>query len=101
MKTTFNMADRFSSFLSDGEAANRFRFSEVEPTLAKGDEVTFDFGGVSNMTSSFCNALVATLMAHHPSEFDARVRFVGCDPAVKELIRAAITLGRREAREFA
>lgn len=81
--------------------ANAFRFEEVEPALVCGANLVFDFAGVTNTTSSFCNALVATLMAHHETEFENRVRFINCDPVVVELIRAAITLGRREARELA
>ncbi len=101
MKTVFLLSERFGSFLSDGEAANAFRFTEVEPLMSKGHEIVFDFAGVTNMTSSFCNALVATLIAHHESEFNASVRFANCEMALKELIRAAIALGRREAREYA
>ena len=95
------MAERFGSFPSNGEVANAFRFTEVEPALASGAEILFDFAGVSNMTSSFCNALVATLMAHHVEDFGSRVRFANCDPAVKQLIAGAIALGRREAAEYA
>ena len=101
MKAKFQMEERFGSFLCNGEVANAFRFTEVEPALAQGREVIFDFAGVTNMTSSFCNALVATLMAHHKAEFEKGVRFTNCDPVIGDMIRAAIALGRREAREFA
>jgi STAS-like domain of unknown function (DUF4325) len=101
MKAIFSIVERFGSFPANGDVANAFRFTEVEPALAEGAEVTFDFAGVTNMTSSFCNALVATLMAHHAMEFAQRVRFINCDPAIQELIKAAIAIGRREAREFA
>ncbi len=95
------MGEQFGSFPWDGDVANAFRFTEVEPALAHVAEVTFDFSGVTNMTSSFCNALVATLMAHHPAEFARQVRFANCDPVIREFIGAAIALGRREAREYA
>lgn len=101
MKADFQMAERFGSFLANGDLANEFRFTEVEPALAKGAEITFDFAGVTNMTSSFCNALVATLLAHHEAEFNARVRFTNCDGVVRQLIVGAIALGRREAKEYA
>ena len=101
MKTVFQMSERFGSFLSDGEIANQFRFTEVEPALAKRHEIVLDFSDVTNMTSAFCNTLVASLIARHETEFNAAVRFANCDAAVEELIRAAITLGRREASEFA
>lgn len=101
MKTVFRLSERFGSFLSNGDTANEFRFTEVEPLITSGHEIVFDFDGVTNMTSSFCNALVATLIAHHEAEFNAAVRFGNCEAALKELIRAAIALGRREAREYA
>lgn len=101
MKAVFQMAERFGSFLASGDVANAFRFTEVEPELAHGVEIVFDFAGVTNMTSSFCNALIATLMAHHPTEFSNLVRFSNCDPVVKQLIHGAIALGRQEAREYA
>ncbi len=101
MKVKFQMEELFGSFLSNGEAANAFRFTEVEPALSQGAEVTFDFEGVTNMTSSFCNALVATLMAHHEAEFNSRVSFLNCTGVVKDFISMAMALGRREARELA
>ena len=53
------------------------------------------------MTSSFCNALVATLVAHHIEDFAQRIRFANCDPLIREMILGAIALGRREAKAFA
>ena len=101
MKMVFHIQEQFGGFPWDGEEANAFRFTEVEPALAQGAEVSFDLAGVTNMTSSFANALVATLMAHHLEDFAQRVRFTNCDPAVRQLISAAIALGRREAQEYA
>jgi hypothetical protein len=40
---------------------------------------------------------VATLFAHFPNEFSARVRFRGCDALIKEILQASISIGRREA----
>jgi len=95
------MKERFGSFLASGDVASAFRFTEVEPVLAQGREVTLDFHGVTNMTSSFGNALVATLMSHHPEDFSERVRFANCDPLIRQMILSAIALGRREAAQFA
>jgi hypothetical protein len=53
------------------------------------------------MTSSFSNALVAALWAHHPREFEAHVRFANCDPLIREMLRGALALGRREAGQYA
>jgi len=100
-KTVFQMRERFGSFPWDGEVANAFRFTEVEPALVQGAEVIFDFAGVTNMTSSFCNALVATLVSRHPNECARQVRFANCDPVIREFILAAIALGRRTPCEYA
>lgn len=101
MKAIFPMKERFGSFLANGDVANAFRFTEVEPALTQGREVTMDFHGVTNMTSSFGNALVATLMAHHPDDFSERVRFANCDPLIRQMILSAIALGRREGAQHA
>jgi len=97
MRKTFAMNEKFGSFLADGNLANEFRFTEVEPALLGDSEVVFDFCGVRNMTTSFSNGLVATLVAHFPNEFSGRVRFRGCDPLIKEILQASIAIGRREA----
>ena len=101
MSTVFQINQLFGPFPWDGEVANAFRFTEVEPALSQGAEVAFDFEGVTNMTSSFCNALIATLMAHHEAEFNSRVSFLNCTGVVKDFISMAMALGRREARELA
>ncbi len=101
MKAIFRIRERFGTFPSNGDVANAFRFTEVEPALSQGAEVIFDFSEVTNMTSSFCNGLVATLVAHHSEDFAKQVRFTNCDPVIRELVLAAILIGKREAREFA
>jgi hypothetical protein len=101
MKAIFRMEERFGTFLSNGDVANAFRFTEVEPALTEGREVHMDFQGVTNMTSSFCNALVATLVAHHIEDFAQRIKFLNCTPLVRQMILGAVALGRREAKEFA
>lgn len=101
MKAIFHMEERFGTFLASGDVASVFRFTEVEPALSKGKQVVFDFHGVTNMTSSFCNALVATLIAHHIEDFAERIRFTNCDALIRQMILGAVSLGRREAREFA
>jgi hypothetical protein len=97
MNRVFAMHEKFGSFLADGNLANEFRFTEVEPALSVDDEVVFDFRGVRNMTTSFSNGLVATLVAHFPGKFSDHVRFRGCDPLIKEILQASIAIGRREA----
>lgn len=101
MNTTIRLSERFGSFLLNGDQANLLRFTEIEPKVSMGTIVEIDFDGVTNMTSSFCNALVATLVAHHPVDFAQKVRFKNCDPLIREMILGAVTIGRREAAELA
>jgi len=63
--------------------------------------MTIDFHGVTNITSSFGNALVATLVSHHPEDFSERVRFANCEPLIRQMLLSAIALGRREAAQQA
>jgi len=99
--TTIQIADVFGAFASNGDAANVFRFTEIEPLLARRESVRLDFDGVTNLTSSFANALVATLVAHFPDTFPDLVRFVNCCPVVKQMIVGAIQIGRCESKETA
>ena len=62
--------------------------------------MVFDFEGVTNMTSSFVNALVATLVSHHVEDFAQRIRFLNCDPLIRQMILGAVALGKREAKEL-
>jgi hypothetical protein len=101
MKAIIRMQERFGSFLENGDQANAFRFTEVEPFVAAGGEVVLDFKGVTNMTSSFCNALVANLVAHHPEEFPRKIRFENCEALIRQMILGAVSLGRREAAQAA
>lgn len=97
MKLELAMHERFGSFLADGNLANEFRFTQIEPALSAGGDILLDFSGVRNMTTSFSNGLVATLVAHFPTEFSGRVRFRGCDPLIKEILQASMAIGHRES----
>ncbi len=73
MSHTFKMAKLSGSFLADGNVGNKFRFCEVEPRLAKGESLVFDFMGVTNMTDSFSRACFETLATEHPDEVLANI----------------------------
>jgi hypothetical protein len=94
------MSERFGSFLVNGDDANVFRFTAIEPELSRGIQIEFDFRGVTNMTSSFCNALIASLVAQHVTDFRDKMRFKNCNPVIQEMILGAIALGRREAAKL-
>ena len=80
MKVILSMNDDFVLSLANGGVANAFQFTEVEPALSQGREVTMDLLWRDEHDEFVCNALVATLMGHHPEDFSARVRFANCDP---------------------
>ena len=93
MSLTFKMFDLFDAFLADGDVANRFRFCEVEPALARHDQIIFDFDGVTNMTDSFCNALFEHLATGHATEVRAKVRLKNCSPLIKDFLGNALANG--------
>ena len=92
------MKNHFGSFLADGEAANAFRFNEVEPAIAHGEDVVFEMEGVTNMTDSFGNALFGTLFKNHPDLLDKGVEFRNSSPLMRTLISAAIQFAKMAAR---
>ena len=100
MMETFKMREVFGSFLADGEVANSFRFSQIEPLLGRGCGVTLDFQGVTNMTDSFANACFANLAMDHPDAFGSSVIFRNCSPVVDAFLAAAISFGRTEAQRL-
>jgi len=97
MSSQFFMKERFGTFLADGEVANAFRFTEIEPAVARGEHVIIDMDGVTNMTDSFGNALFGTLIKHHPGLLRAGVEFRNCSPLLRTLISAALKFGKAAA----
>jgi STAS-like domain of unknown function (DUF4325) len=98
MSNCFQMKERFGSFLSDGEVANAFRFTEVEPLIARGEHVVFEMAGVTNMTDSFGNALFGTLFKNHPELLRGGMEFRNCSPLMRALITAAIQFAKMAGR---
>ena len=84
--------DLFGAFCVDAALATQIRSERVDIFLDAADQIIFDFEGVRNMNSSFCNALIANLVARHP-EFLARIKFANCRSNLKVLIQSAVDLG--------
>jgi hypothetical protein len=99
MSNRFHMKERFGSFLADGEVANAFRFTEVEPAIARGEHIVFEMEGVTNMTDSFGNALFGTLFKNHPELLHAGVEFRNCSSLMRTLGSAAIQFAKIAARK--
>ncbi|MEI8070580.1 MAG: DUF4325 domain-containing protein [Planctomycetota bacterium] len=75
MNLTFPLSDEFGSFCADGEKAASFRFDRVDPFAAEAERISFDFAGVRNASSSFCNALVANLISQTGGSVVQKLRF--------------------------
>lgn len=103
MNSVFLMKERFGGFLADGDQANAFRFTEVEPAVVRGEHVVIDMEGVTNMTDSFGNALFATLVKNRPELLNGGIEFRNCSPLLRTLISAALMFGKVAAqkRQFA
>jgi hypothetical protein len=99
MKTVFPMKERFGSFLADGTVANAFRFTEVELAVSRGEHVVLDFEGVTNMTDSFGNALIGTLIQNHPELLQGGLEFKNCSPLIRSLVAMAIDVAHLLARQ--
>ncbi len=93
MSQTFDIAVQFDEFCANGERASEFQSTTIEPLISSGEEIVFDFIGVRNMNSSFCNALVANLIARHGKLLLDKMHFVNCNETVKIHLRSAFTIG--------
>ena len=92
MNVELQMADEFGEFCANGELAAQVRFERIEPLASAAAQIVFDFKGVRNMNSSFCNALIANLIRQHP-DVVPKLRFINCRPNVRVLIKSAVDLG--------
>lgn len=84
--------DLFGAFCVDAALATQIRSERVDIFLGAADQIIFDFEGVRNMNSSFCNALIANLVTRH-SESLTRIKFANCRSNLKVLIQSAVELG--------
>ena len=99
MNLVISLATEFGRFCADGEAAARFRFERVDPYVESSEQISFDFADVRNMSSSFCNALLANLVSQHGSAVLSKVRFLNCRPNVRVMVESAIQLGMERCAE--
>lgn len=93
MKIHIPVLKEFGSFCADGEVATSFRQHNVDPYLPDVDEIIFDFTGVRNMNSSFCNALIANIVRRDPATMLRKLRFLRCRANVRAVIELALDLG--------
>ncbi len=80
------------SFGGDGSRSGDFFRNEVKPLLDANPtmELVIDMNGIDSMTDSFCHAFFVPVWFE---KFKGRpVRFVGCNPLVKDFILFSKTL---------
>ncbi len=99
MNLSITLFDEFGSFCADGEKAARFRFERIDPYVETAEQIHFDFAGVRNMSSSFCNAMLANLISQHGSSVLQKVRFANCRSNVRVMIESALELGMLRVAE--
>lgn len=93
MNVQIAIFDEFGAFCADVQRAAELRHSRIEPFLDQADEVVLDFGGVRNMNSSFCNALIANLVSAHGQCVLEKLKFRNCRLLVQVMIESAIDMG--------
>jgi hypothetical protein len=96
MKHELSLAAEFGPQLADGEAASRYRVAQIEPYLDICEQVVLDFTGVRNANSSFMNALVVGIIEQHGRTVLPKLAFKGCNPVLRVLVEAAVSLGLRK-----
>lgn len=96
MKHELSLAGDFGPQLADGEAASRYRLARIEPYLDLCEQVVLDFTGVRSANSSFVNALVAGVIEQHGRSVLSKLAFKGCNPVIRVLVEAAVSLGLRK-----
>ncbi len=93
MKLELHLAQEFGPRLADGARAAEFRMGRLDPYADICKEIVLDFTGVRSANSSFVNALVSGFIEQHgPKALDLLV-FQGCNPVIRVLVEAAISLG--------
>lgn len=99
MNLSITLHEDFGAFCADGEQAARFRFERIDPYVETAEQIHFDFAGIRNMSSSFCNALLANLISQHGSSVLQKVRFANCRSNVRVMIESAVELGMARRAE--
>lgn len=59
MKKIIKLKKIAGDFAENKDIAKKLRIEEVMPALLRGDEIIFDFDGISGATQSFIHALIS------------------------------------------
>jgi len=85
MKTII-ILKRAGSFAENKDVARDIRLAQLAPALAKGEEVTLDFNGVTGATQSFIHALISELIREYGDDVFDRLYFKDCSQTVQQII---------------
>ena len=96
MRMELALVTEFGLQLADGDRAASFRMTRIEPYLEMCEQIVLDFTGVRSANSSFINALISGVVEQHGPAVLKKVTFKGCNPVIRVLVEAAISLGLRK-----
>jgi len=78
------------SFAEDKDAAAKLRREKILPVLASGAGLELDFTGITLTTQSFIHTLISEALRQNGEEVLARLKFKGCQPAVRDIVETVV-----------
>ena len=91
---TIRLNEKFGPFLSNGSNARVLCENEIMPTIENGTGIIIDMEGITNMTDSFANVLVANMVEYYGNDFTRFIQFSNCNDTIKTLIKLSYILGK-------
>lgn len=87
--------------LEDKVAAAEMRQATLLPALARGEQVTFDFGGMGMVTQGWMHSLFVEAMLLHGEDVLERLTFKNCNETVRAVVGLVVdyTLDNLERRD--
>ena len=80
------MLQETGSFAENKDIAREIRLNKLTPALAKGQEVTLDFSGITGATQSFIHALISELIREYGDDVFDKLYFKDCSPTVRQIV---------------
>lgn len=87
---TISLSKLVGSFAEDKDMAARLRIEVILPSLASGEDVEIDFGGITLATQSFIHALISEAIRIHGEEALELMTFKNCGVAPKGIIQTVV-----------
>jgi len=83
---TIKILDLAGEFAENKDIARDIRVKKIMPVLAKKEQITLNFSGVSGATQSFMHALISDVIRKYSSDVFDLILFKDCSPVVKEVV---------------